>query len=320
MCACPLTIDVYHAQDFVACDGVTKGEPLSFADELILDDVFQLGLGSDILTIDLATEGDALHRADAPQNAVHLDCCLTFMAPDGDTHEAIVLVEVAQDAVTAIYLLPLGELLCAVDYRLVSIERHTATKRFAEAAIGSFARGTHITMADGAQRPIEDIRAGDLVLTRDAGRQPVLFVGQSTLRAAGSFAPVVIAKGVLHNVADLVLRPDHRLFVYQREDTLGAGRPEVLIKARHLVDDKTVRRRRGGFVDYYQLVFAAHHIIYAEGIAAESQLVDTRTRAALPEETPQLEHDTAYHTDYEVAQNLIPFAHAAALLRKASSH
>lgn len=231
----------------------------------------------------------------------------------------MILVEIQDDMVAEVYVLPLGEMLSMVDYRLVGIARHTATKRFAEAASGSFARGTRITMADGAMREIETLKAGDMVLTRDAGRQPVKCIGQATLRATGSFAPVVIKKGALHNDNDLVVRADHRLFIYQRDDSLGAGRAEVLIKARHLVDHATVLRKRGGFIDYFQLVFEQHHIIYAEGIAAESHLVDPHTRGALPDGMAALHHGHRAHLDYEVKDNLIPLAKAAALLRKASS-
>jgi hypothetical protein len=49
----------------------------------------------------------------------------------------------------------------------------------------------------------------------------------------GEFAPIVITKGALHNENDLPVSPDHRLFVCQREDKLGAGRSEVLVKVRH---------------------------------------------------------------------------------------
>lgn len=314
-----MIIDVYAAQNVVATEGVMKGEQISFADELVMDDVFQIAASSPLHALDLISQADGLRRANAGRNVVHLDSCLTLMAPNGGTYEALILVEVQDDAVVDIFLLPLGELLPMVDYRLVGIARHTATKRFAEAASGSFARGTQITMADGAMRKIETLQAGDMVLTRDAGRQPVKCVGQATLRATGSFAPVVIKKGALNNEEDLVVRPDHRLFVYQRDDQLGAGRAEVLIKARHLVDHTTVVRKRGGFIDYFQLVFEQHHIIYAEGIAAESHLVDPRTRGALPVEIGTLDHIHRPHLDYEVRDNLIPLAKAAALLRKAST-
>lgn len=315
----PLTIDVYPAAQVVASDGVTKGEPLSFADELVMDDVFEIGAGATLAPLDLMSGNEGLQRANTTANTVHLDCCLTLMAPDGAPQEALVLVEVEDDTVADIFLLPLGELRPSVSYRLVGIERHTATRRFAEASSGSFARGTHITMVDGQMRPIETLQAGDMVLTRDAGKQPIRCILQATLRATGSFAPVVITKGALHNENDLVLRPDHRLFVYQREDHLGAGRSEVLIKARHLVDHSTVVRRRGGFVDYFQLIFDDHHIIYAEGIAAESHLIDPRTRHALPEGMSSPDHAHRPHLDYEVKDNLIAATQAARLLRKAST-
>ncbi len=315
----PVIVDVYAAHDVTASEGVTKGEPLSFADELVLDDVFRIAPGAATTQVPLITTPQGLHRADASQNPVHLDCCLTLIAPDGSTHEALILVEVEEASVAALFLLPLGELLPQIDYRLVGVERHTATKRFAEAASGSFAKGTRITMHDGTMTPVEALTPGDLVLTRDAGKQPLRWLRRSTLRATGSFAPVVISAGALHNEADLVLRPDHRLFVYQRQDRLGVGRAEVLIKARHLVDGQGITRRRGGFVDYFQLIFVQHHIIYAEGIAAESHLIDSRTRAALPEGLGAQDHQGSRHVGYEVKDNLIPFQQAAALLRKASS-
>ena len=41
----PLRIDVYAACDVIASDGVMKGEQISFADELVMDDVFQVKAG-----------------------------------------------------------------------------------------------------------------------------------------------------------------------------------------------------------------------------------------------------------------------------------
>lgn len=314
----PLRIDVFRASDILTTDGVMKGETISFADELVLDDTFQVIRGRQVQPLMLVSTDSGLHRAGAEALNVHLDCCLTLMGPDGDTHEALILVAVKDDHAADIYVMPLGDLAPLTDYRLVGIARHTATRRFAEAASGSFAKGTRITLCDGAMCPIEALREGDIVLTRDAGPQPVRRIIKATLRATGSFAPVVIAAGTLNNEGPLALRPDHRLFVYQRQDQLGAGRPEVLIKARHLVDGKKIIRRKGGFIDYYQLVFDDHHIIFAEGIAAESHLVDPAPPADLPDRASLPAAAPRYH-DYEVSDPLIPPEEAARLLRAASA-
>lgn len=314
-----ITIDVFRAKDVAVVDGVLLGETLSYADDLVMDDVFSISAKAQVKQLDLVALDTGLRRAEGGRHPVHLDCCLTLMAPDGSTHDALVLVEEKDGLVAAIYLMALGDLVGDRRYRLVGLTRQTATRRFAEAAAGSFARGTRITMADGRMQPIETLLPGDLVLTRDAGKQPVRQITTATLRATGHFAPVVITKGTLHNDADLVLRPDHRVFVYQRNDLVGAGRAQVLVKARHLVDGITVLQRAGGFVDYVQLIFDDHHIIYAEGIAAESHLVDARTRAALPADAAGVLHRHRPHQDYEIASQLIDPQTAAALLRRAST-
>jgi hypothetical protein len=93
---------------------------------------------------------------------------------------------------------------------------------------------------------------------------------------------VVITAGALFNTRDMVLSPDHRLFIYQREDHLVLGRSEVLVKVRHLINSTTVYQQHGRFLDYFQILFDDHQIIDAEGIAAETLLVGARTRAACP--------------------------------------
>ncbi|MEY1555086.1 Hint domain-containing protein [Yoonia sp. R2331] len=316
-------VPVLNAADFSVTDGVALGDGMSFADELVMDDVYQLQSGANRQRLTLALSDEQLFfeiddssEVGKPGNAVVLDCCLTLMARDGSTFEALVMVEIEQDGVEAVYLLPLATLAPKTDYRLVGVDREAAATRFAEVACVSFTRGTHITMASGQQVPIEDLSVGDKVLTRDDGPQQIRWIGQTTLRAVGEFAPVVIKADALHNINDLVVSPDHRLFVYQRQDRLGAGRSEVLVKVRHLINDDTVYQQDGGFVDYFQLLFDNHQIIYAEGIAAESLLVDPRTRAALPGHST---HSHRHHLDYEVNSSLLSTPDAVALLRKASS-
>lgn len=320
------TLAVHPAEDVVVTDGVAEGDPISFADELLMDDVYQLRVDAARLPLTLssgARPGSFVvgrgSRRGKPGNLVHLDSCLTFMAPDGATVEALVLVEVEAESVADIHLMPLAPFAERTDYRLVGIDRSRATARLAAVACVSFSRGTHITLAGGEQRRIEDLAVGDRVLTRDDGPQPIRWIGQTTLRAVGAFAPVVIAKGALHNANDLVVSPDHRIFVYQRTDRLGAGRSEVLVKVRHLIDGTSVYWRDGGFIDYFQLVFDDHQIIYAEGIAAESLLIDPRTRAALPPEAGAKPHAYRRHLGYEVTESLLSQGDAVALLKRSTS-
>lgn len=320
------TLPVLPAGALRVTSGVAEGDPVSFADELILDDVYGLAPDTESRRLTLAVapggaltvaEGSAAGRAG---NRVHLDSCLTFMAPDGHICEAVVLVEVERDEAAAVHLLPLAPLAPRTALRLVGVDRRAASRRFAEVACVAFARGTHIALADGAERRIEDLRPGDRVLTRDDGPRTLRWIGANTVRATGAFAPVLIREGALNNARDLLLSPDHRVFVYQRRDALGAGRAEVLVRVRHLVDGARVVRREGGFVDYFQLLFDAHHIIYAEGIAAESLWLDARTRDALPEDIAAGPgHAARAHLDFELAEGLSARAGALDLLRRAST-
>ena len=77
------------------------------------------------------------------------------------------------------------------------------------------------------QVPIEQLRPGDKVLTRNDGPKKVVWVGEKTIRTVVEFAPIQTQEGVLNNARDLVMSPDHRLFVYQRSDKLNAGRSQL---------------------------------------------------------------------------------------------
>ena len=317
------SLPVYPARDFTVTDGVAEGDPITFADDLVMDDIYQLRPAARRERLAMATDEtgfvvDPQTETGRPGNRLHLDCCLTFMARDGSTCEALVLVEVENGNVAEVYVLPLAPLAPRTDYRLVGADRHAAITRLAEVACVSFTRGTHITMASGAQVPIEALRPGDRLLTRDDGPQEVRWIGQTTLRATGAFAPVMIRKGALHNENDLIVSPDHRIFVYQRQDHLGAGRAEVLVKVRHLINGTSVVQLDGGFVEYFQLLFDDHQIVFAEGIAAESLLIDPRTRAALPEGLGGAGHRPRRHLSYEVQESLLSGADAVSLLRRAS--
>ncbi|MEP1963857.1 Hint domain-containing protein [Tateyamaria sp.] len=321
------SLPVFRAAEFAVCQGANLGDPLSFQDDLMLDDVYMLSPAAtpqrltlhatDAAYLTVATDSDlGVEGAD-----IHLDCALTLMSPDGKITDAIVLVETdPADDIADIYLLPLAALAIRTPYALVGTNKDDVRTKFADLTCARFTRGTHITLASGAQVPIEDLEVGSRVLTRNDGPQKVRWIGQTTVRAVGEFAPIRIRANTLNNDRDLIVSPDHRLFIYQRQDRLGAGRSELLVKARHLLNDDTVTIQDGGFVDYFELLFDSHQIIYAEGIAAESMLIDTRSKAGVPDDvTASLkEHDHADLSDLDVTETLLDRPDAAEILRRAS--
>ena len=324
------SVPVYSAEEFLVIDGANIDDTLSFAAEVMLDDVYELHASAVRRRLSLHGRSDGSYvisgdtQVGAPSARVIVDSCLTVMTTDGSTLELLLLVELdPEDHVANIHVLPLAPLTAIGHYRLVGIEIENAARKLAQVACVSFSRGTNITMSSGAQKPIEDLQIGDKILTRDDGGQVIRWIGQHTVRAVGDFAPIVIKAGTLNNTNDLMLSPDHRLFIYQRRDALGAGRSEVLVKARHLVNGDTVTQQDGGFIDYFQLLFDQHQIIYAEGIAAETLLVDTRTRPALtdtvnPDVLNELGGHTGWlHQEFEVGSELLG-PDAADKLRKAS--
>jgi len=93
-------IAVYRAGQFCASDGANMGDTLSFAAELVLDDVYELDRAAEPQRLSLLTQpGDQLRLAEdtgvgTPGADLHLDSLLTLMSPDGQTQEALLLVEV----------------------------------------------------------------------------------------------------------------------------------------------------------------------------------------------------------------------------------
>lgn len=326
------SVTVYAAADLRVVNGANDGDALSYAEDLVLDDVYELATDAPERPLRLVADRMPPYRVaqdsetGSPGADLYLDACLTFMSPQGDTTEALVLVEVTTDGdAAAVYLMPLSPLAPKTGLTLVGISPEAALQKFAQMACVSFTAGTHITMATGEQRRVEDLKIGDRVLTRDAGPQDIRWLGQTTLRATGSFAPVLISAGVLNNLNDLRVSPDHRLFIYQRSDELGTGRAELLVRARHLVNADSVRFDPGGFVDYYQMLFDQHQIVFAEGIAVESMMVDSRTSAALPPEMQDAlddllpDHSETSHDDLEVERKLLRGSDTADRLRRSST-
>ncbi|MDB6454035.1 Hint domain-containing protein [Falsirhodobacter sp. 20TX0035] len=120
-------------------------------------------------------------------------------------------------------------------------------------------------------RPIETLAAGDLVLTRDHGPQPVRWIGRTDLCGSGDLAPVRIRPAALAGLtADLVVSPHHRMLIEGARATRLHAEAEVLATARHLVDGRRVTVEERETVTYLHLLFDRHEVIWANGAPTES--------------------------------------------------
>jgi hypothetical protein len=138
-------------------------------------------------------------------------------------------------------------------------------------AVPCFARGTMIRTPEG-ERPVESLLPGDLIETRDNGPQPLRWLGARTVAATGRFAPVVIEAGTFGLHRRLVVSPQHRILLRHWMAELMFGEDEVLVAAKDLVNDCSVRIVEGGSVDYFHLLFDSHQIVWSEGLETESFL------------------------------------------------
>lgn len=146
------------------------------------------------------------------------------------------------------------------------------------AAVTCFAKGTMIDTAEGL-RPVETLRPGDRVITRDRGVQVLRWQGGTHVLAEGletrpNLRPILIRKGALGPGCpsrDLVVSPQHRILVGSRIAHRLFRDAEILVAAKHLVGlpgiGVTVPPEG---VTYVHLLFNRHEIVMSNGAWSES--------------------------------------------------
>ncbi|MCV2876756.1 Hint domain-containing protein [Rhodobacteraceae bacterium XHP0102] len=132
-----------------------------------------------------------------------------------------------------------------------------------------FVRGTMIATIRGVI-PVEALRAGDKIITRDNGVQEVRWIGSRRVEAQGKMAPVQIAAGLFNNTEALWVSPNHRILQAGTKVSVLFEEPEVLIAAKHLVGVAGIDRCPGGVVDYFHILFDRHEVILSNGCWTES--------------------------------------------------
>ncbi len=170
-----------------------------------------------------------------------------------------------------------------------------------------FLSGT-LVLTESGERPIEDLRPGDRVITLDHGAQEILWAGRTRImpsrRAARliSEQPITIrahAFGPDLPRRDLHVSPNHRVLLDHYRCQLDFGCAQLLAAAGHLVNGTTIlRSATRAPILYHHLLFERHEIIFTENLPTESLYPSAATfeafppeaRASLPERYPSACH------------------------------
>lgn len=167
------------------------------------------------------------------------------------------------------------------DLWVVHHARALASARTSSEVAGSvicFTPGTRILTPMG-YIPVELLREGDLVQTKDNGAQPVCWTGSRRMSGARLFTSPALrpirlragAFGIGRPERDLLVSPGHRMLVKGRAAQALFNTPEVLVSARDMVNgDSVVQDLRVPEVTYIHLLLPRHEVLFAEGLETES--------------------------------------------------
>jgi len=146
-----------------------------------------------------------------------------------------------------------------------------------ENVIPCFTPGTLIATPKG-ERPVDELKTGDKVITRDNGIQEIRWIGVKALdwKALGAMPhlkPVLIRKGSLgHGLPerDMLVSPNHRVLVANDQTQLYFEEREVLVAAKHLVNNAGVSIANSLGATYIHFMCDHHEVVLSDGAWTES--------------------------------------------------
>lgn len=124
-----------------------------------------------------------------------------------------------------------------------------------------------------------DLRAGDMVLTKDSGAQPIRWISTRSysadaLAALPAARPIRVSAGALGEgmpECDLLLSPQHRVLVRSKIAQRMFASDEVLVAVKQLLEVEGIDIAEDvATVDYVHFMFDKHEIVFANGTEAES--------------------------------------------------
>lgn len=150
-------------------------------------------------------------------------------------------------------------------------------------SIPCFVKGTHV-LCECGEVAVEDLEVGDLVLTKDEGLMPVRWIGSRSVEGTGRFAPIHINANTFGSHKDIWISPLHRILIRDSLAELLFGEAEVLVAAKDLINDHSVRQEKRADVTYFHLLFDRHQVIYSEGLETESFLPGPQMKHSFEQE------------------------------------
>ena len=208
-----------------------------------------------------------------------------------------------------------------------TVDTRPEALRLPDPGVICFTPGTLIDTPLG-KRPVEALRPGDWVQTRDDGPQELLWVGARRMSGARLYAlphlrPVRIRAGAFgmdRPEGDLLVSPQHRMLVRGAGPRALFNETEVLVQALDLVDGRAVRVEHGlPEVHYIHLMFARHQVLWANGVESESfhpaltalDTIEPGQRAGLRALCPEVDADPMAYSAF--ARRLLTPSEAAIL-------
>ncbi len=198
-----------------------------------------------------------------------------------------------------------------------------------EKVIPCFTPGTLIATPRG-EVPVETLKEGDRIITRDNGIQEIRWMGSKGLTGREllqkeHLKPVLIQKGSLGYglpERDMLVSPNHRVLVNNDKTALYFEEREVLVAAKHLTGLAGVSRVDTMKTTYIHFMFDQHEVILSDGSWTESfqpghQTLDglgNAQRQEILELFPELATDQG-REDYHAARRTLK-RHEAKLLTK----
>ena len=157
-----------------------------------------------------------------------------------------------------------------------------------ENVIPCFTPGTLIATPRG-EVPVDSLREGDRVITRDNGIQEIRWVGNRTLSRDElalnpSLKPILIKAGSLGQglpERDMVVSPQHRLLIAGDRTQLYFDESEVLVAAKHLVNNGAIQTLETLRTTYIHFMFDRHEVVLSDGAWTESFQPGDQTLGAM---------------------------------------